>query len=108
MSWWQRVTSIDLIGCGLIAAALCLFLTGISLGGNQYAWVSAPTLVTLLAGVILAVAFGIYEWKGTKTGIIHHDFFRNGDLSRTFTLCLPVAFIEGVIAYDFLLFNSPL
>ena len=99
------IRQLDLIGCGLLLIGLTLFLTGASLGGGQYTWTDARTLSTLCIGVVGLIAFGLYEWKGTATGIVHHDLFR-GDKghAKTFVLCVILIFIEGLSIFAFALF----
>ena len=97
--------SIDLIGCGLLTLGLTLFLTGTSLGGVIYPWRNARVLATLITGILGLAAFGIYEWKGTETGILHHDLFRGGrHQGGTFALCVALIFIEGVMIFAFVIF----
>ncbi len=79
-------------------------LTGLGLGGGLYAWSNVRVLATLIIGIVVLVAFGLYEWKGTKIGVLDHEMFRHGIASRTFALCLPVAAIEGFVVYSYLVF----
>lgn len=75
------------------------------IGGSLYSWASAPTLVVLLLGVVGLGIFGIYEWKGTKTGILHHELFNHDKrMVRTFVICLFLMFAEGVLVYSFAIF----
>lgn len=55
---------------------------------------------TLVIGIALLIAFGLYEWKGTKVGILHHDLFER----RTFPLCVALMFCEGVMLFSIILF----
>ena len=103
--FWQKVGRLDLAGCGLLTVGLTLFIVGASLGGGQYAWTDAAPLSTLIIGIITLIAFGVYEWKGTKTGILNHDLFRGGrNQGRTFALCVLLMFLEAVMAFGFALF----
>lgn len=104
LSLWQKISHLDLPGTGLLTSGLSLFLAGLSLGANPYTWTSARVLSTLCVGIVLLVAFGLYEWKGTKTGILHHELFR-GDQGRTFTLCIGLIAIEGIMFFSYVLFN---
>jgi hypothetical protein len=58
----------------------------------------------LIIGIVFLIAFAIYEWKGTKIGVLHHELFRQGKASRTFALCLPIVFIEGLVAFSYVVF----
>ena len=109
LSFWQKIRQIDLTGGGLLASGLCLFLTGLNLGGGQYPWVSAPTLCTLIIGIVILIVFGLYEWKGTKTGIVHHGLFNHDKKAvLTFIICLTLVFIEGIVVFSFILFYPTL
>jgi hypothetical protein len=82
-----------------------LFLTGLNLGGSIFVWAAAPVLATLIMGIVLLIAFGVYEWKFTKTGILHHDLFRGGkDGGRTFAICVGLIFIEGIMLFAYVIF----
>lgn len=104
LPWVQKLAHIDVVGCFTLGAGLCLMLTGLGLGGGLYAWSNVRVLATLIIGIVVLVAFGLYEWKGTKIGVLDHEMFRHGIASRTFALCLPVAAIEGFVVYSYLVF----
>ena len=105
LSFWQKIGRIDLPGCGLLLAGLTLFLTGLNLGGGIYDWSAAPVLVTLIIGIVVLIAFGVYEWKFTQTGIVHHDLFRGGkDRGHTFAICLGLIFVEGIMLFSYIIF----
>ena len=109
LSFLQKLARLDLPGCGLLTAGLTLFLTGLNLGGGIFAWASATVLATLIVGIVILLAFGIYEWKFTKTGILHHDLFRGGkDGGRTFALCVGLIFIEGILLFAYVIFYPTL
>lgn len=103
LSTWQKLGHLDLPGFFLLTAGLTLFLVGLNLGGNQFAWANVRVLTTMIIGLISLVAFGVYEWLGTKTGILHHDLFRGG-AARTVVICICLIFIEGVLAFAYLIF----
>lgn len=103
LSLFQKLGHLDLAGCTFLTIGLALFLTGLNLGGGLYSWTNARTLSTLIIGITFLIAFSLYEWKGTKTGFLHHDLFR-GPLSRVFTTCIALIFIEGVMVFTFIVF----
>ena len=109
LSFWQKLGRLDLPGFGLLTSGLTLLLTGLNLGGGIFKWASAPVLATLIIGIIILIAFGVYEWKFTKTGILHHDLFRGGkDRGRTFALCVGLIFIEGILLFSYIIFYPTL
>jgi hypothetical protein len=105
LSFWQKLGRLDLAGCGLLTAGLTLLLTGLNLGGGLFVWANSRVLATLVVGIATLLAFCLYEWKFTKTGILHHDLFRGGkDRGHTFALCLGLIFIEGIILFAYVIF----
>ena len=81
----------------------------LNLGGNAYAWFSAHVLSTLLIGLAILATFGVYEIKGTSTGILHHELFRGGkQRGRTFGLCVFLIFIEGILLFSFIVYYPAL
>ncbi len=96
--------TLDLLGCFFLAAGLVLLLTGLSMGGPAHPWHSPETLATLIVGSLALIVFFIYEWKGTKTGILHHDLFNHGKANvRTFVICLILVFCESPMLYTMIL-----
>lgn len=96
---------LDLVGSALLTTGLTLFITATALGGGLYAWADAAVLSTMIIGIVILVAFGIYEWKGTTTGILHHDLFRDGRTrGRTFAICVGLFAAEGVLIFGFSVF----
>lgn len=105
LSFWQKLGQLDLPGCGLLTAGLTLLLTGLNLGGDLFTWTAAPVLATVIVGIVILIAFGVYEWKLTKTGILHHDLFRGGkNMGRTFAICIGLIFIEGIVLFAYVVF----
>lgn len=105
LSIWQKLGHLDITGSILFTIGLTLFTVGMSLGGGLFTWTNARTLATLIAGVAGLIAFGVYEWKGTKTGILHHDLFRGGPgQGWTFVFCVLLMFVEGIILFAFIIF----
>jgi hypothetical protein len=109
LSFWQKLARLDLPGTGLLTSGLTLLLTGLNLGGGIFTWSSAAVLTTLVIGIAVLLAFGIYEWRFTKTGILNHDLFRGGkDRGRTFAICIGLIFIEGVLLFAYVIFYPTL
>ena len=92
--------SLDYVGFFLIVAGLILFNLGLVWGGNIYHWSSAHVIASLTVGVVTLLAFGIYEWKGTSTGLLDHRMFKN----RNFPILLAVAFVDGILLFGYLNF----
>lgn len=100
LSFWQKIGKLDLPGMSLLAAGLSLLLTGLTLGDNPWAWTNVRVLTTLVIGIVVLIVFGLYEWKGTTTGVLHHELFT----LRTFPLSIALMFIEGVTLFSVIVF----
>ena len=87
-----------------LTAGLTLLLAGLSLGDTPWAWSNVRVLAPLVVGIVILIAFGVYEWKGTKTGILHHELF----ISRTFPICIGLIFIEGIELFTVIVFYPAL
>lgn len=109
LSIWEKLGRLDLPGSGLLTAGLTLFLVGLNLGGGANPWTAAKVLAPLIIGICVLVAFGVYEWKFTSTGILHHDLFRGGkNRGQTFSLLVSLIFIEGILLFTYILFYPQL
>ena len=106
---WQKLGHLDLLGFGLLTVGLTLFLTGLNLGSGQFAWTNVRVLATLIVSIVILISFGVYEWKGTKIGILHHDLFRGGKArGQTFAICVGLIFIEGIQLFSYIIFYPTL
>lgn len=109
LSLMQKLGKLDLIGAALLTAGLALFLTGLNLGGGLYTWTDGHVLGTLVPGIVVLLAFAIFEWKGTKTGILNHELFQGGKTQgRTFAICVGLIFIEGILLFSYVIFYPEL
>ena len=105
LSFWQKLTYLDLPGCALLTIGLTLFLVGLNLGGGLYSWTNARTLSTLVIGIATVIGFGLWEWKGTTNGILSHELFRGGkNRGQTFSLCVALIFLEAILLFAFIIF----
>ena len=100
LSFSQKLLRLDIAGSFLLAAGISLFFVGLNLGGGLYSWANANTLCTFLIGIVLLIVFGLFEWKGTKTPLLDHRLFKGGrNEGRTFTICLILICIEGLMLF---------
>ncbi|KAL2395177.1 hypothetical protein ABEF93_001442 [Exophiala dermatitidis] len=105
LSFLRKLGHLDLPGCFLLTARLSLFLTGLNLGGGLYSWTNVRSLTTLVLGIAILIGFGVYEWKGTRSGILHHDLFKGGrSRGQTFAICVLLILIEGILFFSFIIF----
>lgn len=92
MSTRQKFRSIDWIGCALLTPGLVLFSLALGWSRNPYVWTDVHILAPFIVGVACLVAFGVYEWRFTSDGLLHHSLFRMG---RNFPIAMAVVFAEG-------------
>lgn len=105
LSLFQKIKALDLVGFGLLTTGLTLFLTGLNLGGGLYGWTESQVLGTLISGIVILISFFVFEWKGTSTGILHHELFSGGkSQGRTFAICAGLLFIEGIMLFSIVIF----
>ncbi|CZT17614.1 related to potential drug facilitator PEP5 [Ramularia collo-cygni] len=93
MSTREKIQSIDWIGSSLLTPGLVLFSLALGWSRNPYQWSDAHILGPFVTGIACLIAFGIYEWRFTDKGLLHHGLFRMG---RNFPFVLAVVFAEGV------------
>ena len=106
LTWVQKLGKLDILGSLLLTVAVTLLLVGLGMGGGQYSWTNAKVIATIIVGGVLCVAFGMYEWKGTSTGILHHDLFLPGKPNcRTFVLCAGLFAVESILVITFSIFS---
>jgi Na+/melibiose symporter-like transporter len=98
----QALKSLDWVGCLTIVAGAILFLIGLETGANgAHPWTSAFTLCFLIFGIVLLIAFMIWEWRFASSPIVPIRIFA----TRTSRAALAVACCHSFvfIAFDFFL-----
>ena len=81
----KRDHTIDFLGAILMVFSVCLVLLSVSIYGPQYGWTDARTIVFLVTGLILVVAFLYWESKA-KEPIIPLYLFKIHTFSLTSAL----------------------
>ncbi|BGO89498.1 hypothetical protein NBRC10512_003958 [Rhodotorula toruloides] len=94
---------LDLVGVALLLCGIPPLYYGFVSALNPYKWSDAHVLAPLLTGVAGLVAFGFWEWKGNKEGLLHHALFSK---SRNYGLSLALLFLEGILFFSFNAFWS--
>lgn len=89
----EKLARLDWTGYCLVISGLVLFSFALTSSTGTYPWRSAEILVPLILGSAFLVTFGIYEWRFTATGMLHHDLFSR---SRNFALAELCIFLEGI------------
>ncbi|EXJ67521.1 uncharacterized protein A1O5_09534 [Cladophialophora psammophila CBS 110553] len=91
----EKLGKLDWTGYLLFTPGLVLFCVALSFYKNPYPWGSVRVYVTFTCGVVLTIAFGIYEWYFKKDGILNHRLFQN----RNFPLSIVLMFVEGAFFF---------
>ena len=86
--------TVDYLGAVLLAGSLSSIVLFTSLGGNTYAWASAPIVVMAVLGPVLLVAFCFAEQRAVEP-ILPLALFRN----RIFTVTSAIGFIIGLALF---------
>ncbi|KAK5318691.1 hypothetical protein LTR93_008086 [Exophiala xenobiotica] len=92
----EKLRRLDWIGYFLLTPGLVLFCLALAWSQNPYSWDSVNILAPFLLGVALLAAFGLYEWRVKKDGMVHHGLFRD----RNFPLSLVTIFVEGIVFFS--------
>ncbi|KAL2863132.1 major facilitator superfamily domain-containing protein [Aspergillus lucknowensis] len=100
---WERLSSVDYLGCVLFVGSLSSFLVPLSWGGLMYPWDSWHTLVPLILGAVGLAAFVIYEACVPSRPLIPPLIFRNSTTTIGYLGC----FLHGVILWC-ILYYCPL
>ncbi|KAI8943356.1 hypothetical protein NX059_001373 [Plenodomus lindquistii] len=87
----------DPVGSFLLVASATLMLLALNWAGGAYKWSNPHVCANLVIGIVLFIAFCLYEWKGRSDGIVAHVFFSTGP---NFWLSTFAFAIEGWIYYS--------
>ncbi|KAF2279816.1 MFS general substrate transporter [Westerdykella ornata] len=97
MSLKEIAWACDPIGSFLLVSSATLMLLALNWAGGAYKWSNPHIYATLVVGIVLFIAFCLYEWKGRTDGIVAHVFFSTGP---NFWLSTFAFAIEGWIYYS--------
>ncbi|KAJ5793082.1 uncharacterized protein N7503_009060 [Penicillium pulvis] len=92
LSTREKLRRLDWIGIGTFSPGLTLFCVGLAWSQNPYTWSDAHILAPFIIGVVLLIAFVLYEWRWKSDGMLHHGLFKR----RNFPISLGIAFAEGL------------
>ncbi|OZJ06128.1 hypothetical protein BZG36_01037 [Bifiguratus adelaidae] len=73
----KRLQDVDFWGAALFTASIILLLFGLSMGGTQFSWSSAPIISFLVVGMILLIAFVVVEARFAIDPIVSGTILRN-------------------------------
>ena len=92
----QKLARLDWIGYAFFFPGLVLVSFALTSSSGVYPWKSATIIVPLLVGAVLLISFALYEWKGTREGLLHHDLFSRG---RNFAIAELIQLVEGLVFF---------
>ncbi|KAI8215986.1 Efflux pump FUS6 [Colletotrichum sp. SAR 10_77] len=90
----------DWLGSFLFTAGSTSFLFGISTGGVMYEWKSFRSLLPLVLGVLILVAFGVWELRFAKEPMIDKGIFNNWTMVANYIMTV----FHGMILWSLLYF----
>jgi MFS family permease len=92
---------IDYVGGFLSISGMLLFMMGMQWGGYQYKWSTAHVIAPLVLGIVLIIAFVLWEAYGAS----HPMFPRHiSKASGILSLTLVITFISGANFFSILMF----
>lgn len=90
----QDRVNIDYTGAALLVGATSAILLLTSLGGSQFPWVSAPSILLAATGLVFGAAF-LWVESRAKEPILPLDLFKN----PVFTVCVAASLLTGMIMF---------
>lgn len=97
----KQKVSIDYVGIVLISAGVSLLLLWVTFAGNEFDWISVPSLV-MVGGAALLLAIAVVVELRVKEPVIPLRLFRG----RTFTLAVAASISVGVAMFGTSVFLS--
>ncbi|RAH72017.1 putative MFS drug transporter, partial [Aspergillus aculeatinus CBS 121060] len=76
--WKRKLRAIDFLGALLALGGTSLVLLGLTWGGGERPWRSAPVVGTIAGGGVVCLAFVGWQWKGTAYPLVPMHIFRSG------------------------------
>ncbi|KAH7161075.1 major facilitator superfamily domain-containing protein [Dactylonectria macrodidyma] len=93
----ECIWACDPIGSVLFIGSVTLILLALNWSGGTYPWSDVHVIAPLTVGLVLFVAFGLYEWKGRVDGLVAHVFFQH---NANFALSVFAFGVEGWVFYS--------
>jgi hypothetical protein len=95
---------IDYFGAFLSIGGVTLFLVGLQGGGYEYPWISGKVLGPLIVGLLMIIAFPIWEWFGPhEYPTMPRAIFQG---QRVVALAFGIVFIAGMLNHMWSLYNK--
>ncbi|KAH7386393.1 putative major facilitator superfamily transporter [Cadophora sp. MPI-SDFR-AT-0126] len=97
----QTLKKIDWLGAVFSIVGITLFLVALQAGGYTHPWTSAYVLAQLIIGILLIIAFVIWEWKGAKVPMVPRELFQG---QQTIGVTFLLLFVAGMNFYSLINF----
>ncbi|KAH9209511.1 fungal trichothecene efflux pump [Leptodontidium sp. 2 PMI_412] len=97
----ETLKKIDWLGAVLSITGIALFLVALQAGGYTHPWKSAYVLAQLIIGILLIIAFIIWEWKGAKLPMVPRELFQG---QQTIGVTFLLLFVAGMNFYSLINF----
>ncbi|KAH6715893.1 putative major facilitator superfamily transporter [Leptodontidium sp. MPI-SDFR-AT-0119] len=97
----ETLKKIDWLGAVLSITGIALFLVALQAGGYTHPWKSAYVLAQLIIGILLIIAFIIWEWKGAKVPMVPRELFQG---QQTIGVTFLLLFVAGMNFYSLINF----
>ncbi|KAK8212787.1 hypothetical protein M8818_002952 [Zalaria obscura] len=97
----EVLSQIDYVGGLLSVSGMLLFMMGMQWGGYQYKWSTAHVLAPLILGIILIVAFFLWEAYGAQYPMFPKRLRQD---PRILGLTLVITFISGANFFSIIMF----
>lgn len=67
----EILTQVDVLGCLLAISSIVCYFLALEWGGVRETWNSPKVIGTLIGWVLLAIAFGVVQWRlGERASIV--------------------------------------
>lgn len=96
------LAEIDYVGGALSIMGIICFMMGMQWGAQQYTWGSVHVLVPFILGVVLIIAFFVWEMKFAKFPMCPKGLFRKD--KRSMIVIFLITFLSGANFFVLLLF----
>ncbi|KAI8320363.1 MFS general substrate transporter [Martensiomyces pterosporus] len=83
-STMQKLKRIDFVGVLAVVAGIVLLQLGLTWGGREYSWSSAPVVCTMVLGIIILIGFVFIEWKVPVEPLMPLHLFQRRNASLMF------------------------
>lgn len=75
----RKLKAVDFLGIVLTLAGVTVLMLGLTWGGSEYPWDSAAVITTLVLGLVLCVAFVLWQWRGPRYPLVPRKLILSSD-----------------------------